>query len=83
MTNREYLEKEIEKIKNRISSALERFFTLIAFMFMISDIVMIVCAIKISPLFWIPVYPDSVFTSALFYVVICEWLDKEHKEKNK
>ena len=81
MTNREYLENKIEKIKNRISSALERNFTLIAFIFLISDIVLIVCAIKIDPLIWITVIPTSFVTSCLFGVIICEWLDKEHKEK--
>lgn len=79
MTNREYLEEKIEKIKSGISSFIERNITPIALVFTIVEASLIILAIKISPLFWILSVPFAFVITVFVCAFVCEWLDNEHK----
>ena len=81
MTNKEYLDNKIEKIKSSISTFIDRNITPIALVFTAVEVSLIICAIKISPFFWIPAIPLAYLTSILVCAVVWEWLEKEHKEK--
>lgn len=80
MTNKEYLDNKIEKIKSSICTFIDMNITPIALVFTAVEVSLIICAIKISPFLWIPAIPLAYLTSIFDCYIVCEWLDKEHKD---
>ncbi|MBO7714420.1 MAG: hypothetical protein J6S85_12665 [Methanobrevibacter sp.] len=80
MTNREYLENKKEMFYQKVSDFIDKHFKLLCGILYILDAVLFICVIKISVAFLALFIPLTIFNTAMTFVLIEIWLDKERKE---
>ena len=80
MTNREYFKQKKEAFFDKLSNWFVKYLIYIYLSFLVLDVLLFVCVWKVNCMFLGLFIPWTFYCFVFTWIMVDEWLDKEHKE---